>query len=303
MEVKNLVQFWPLIHSIVQEIWSITEPHIEEAAVRGNIPIELYYYSELGLDSFSVIEFQQRDPFSNPERFERTFTLLEIKDWIVPTREGGQYRVPEKVRQAVRKIVKAGDEELVKLTPALDLDLDRLLSYLKQILLANNAASEPPEKWAIARRFRVATRNSPVLVQIRECLMDLFAYRDDAHLSAARPYFGEAGMVWSAFGSVWSGSAVTAEKIAEALAFRGYEVEDYAAALQAAVEAGWLEPADVPDAYRPTQKGQEMRSQVEALTDEYFYRPWEMFSPGELDELHGLLEQLREQLHGVRKLA
>src|SRR5512134_3826236 len=100
MEVKTLVRFWSLIHALVQEIWRITEPHIEEAAVRGNIPIELYYYSELGLDSFSVVEFQQRDPFSNPEKFERAFARLEIKDWIVPTYESGQYQVPEKVRQA-----------------------------------------------------------------------------------------------------------------------------------------------------------------------------------------------------------
>lgn len=284
----------------------ITEPHIEEAAVRNEIPIELYYCSELGMESFSVEEFRGRDPFSNPEKFEKLFARLEIKDWIVPAHESGRYQVPEKARQAVRQIVQAGDDQLVKLAlgaPGMEADHDHLLSHLKPIILANNATAEPPEKWAIANRFRVATRNSPVIVQIRECLMDLLAFHDDAHLSAARPYFSEAGIVWSAFGCVRRDHTMTAEKIAEALAFRGYDAEHYAAALQAAVQAGWLESNDLPGTYRPTSKGQDMHAQVDKLTDEYFFRPWAVLSQNELDELYGLLEKLREQLHGVKKMA
>ena len=279
----------------------ITEPHIEEAAIRNNVPIELYYCSELGMESFSVKEFGQRDPFSNPEKFEKLFARLQIKDWIVPTREDGRYQVPDKAREAVRQIIQAGDKQLIQLDLESNLDHERLLAYLTQIILANIAASEPPRKWAVANRFHVATRISPVIVQIRECLMDLVAYHDDAHLSAARPYFNEAGVVWSAFGCVWRDPMVTAEKIAEALAFRGYEAEHYAAALLAAVEAGWLEKTDIPGTYRPTSKGQAMHDQVETLTDEYFYRPWGTFSQNELDELYSLLEKLREQLHAVKK--
>src|SRR4030095_14188269 len=114
MEATNLTRFWPLIHSIVRSIWMLTEKHIEDAAVRKNIPIELYYYSELGMDFFSVKEFQRRDPFSTPEQFEKQFARLEIKDWITPTRDDGRYEVRQKARQAVRQIVQAGDEQLLK---------------------------------------------------------------------------------------------------------------------------------------------------------------------------------------------
>jgi hypothetical protein len=44
-----------------------------------------------------------------------------------------------------------------------------------------------------------------------------------------------------------------------------------------------------------------LREQVEKLTDEYFYCPWEIFSQSELDELYNLLTKLREQLHGFKK--
>ena len=290
-----------MIHSVTQEFWSITEPHIEEAAVRNNIPIELYYYSELGLDNFSIEEFQHRDPFSNPEKFERLFPRLEIKGWIVPMYDEGRFEVTKKAREAVRQIIQAGDNHLLKLEATKDGNLERLLLFLKQIVLANNAAPEPPEKWAIEKRFHVANKNSPVIVQIRECLMDLFAYHDDAHLAAARPHFNQAGIVWTVLGSVATGSANTAEQMAETMEFRGYETFEYEAAIEAAIEVGWLETAETPDTFRPTQKGRELRDKVEKLTDKYFYRPWGTFPPNELDEFYDLLIKLREQLIRFKK--
>jgi len=300
METTSLTRFWHLIHSIIQELWSITEPHIEEAAVRNNIPIELYYYSELGLDNFSIERFQHRDPFSNPEKFERLFPRLEIKGWIFPMHDEG-FEVSEKTRQAVRQIIQAGDAQLLKFEPAAKIDFERLLSFLKQIILANNSAVEPPEKWAIIKRFHVATKQSPMIVQIRECLMDLLAYHDDAHLAAARPHFNQAGIVWSVLGSAATGSAVSAEQMAETMEFRGYEAFEYEAAIKAAIEVGWLETAETPEIFRPTQQGRELREKVEKLTDEYFYRPWATFPPNELDEFYDLLVKLREQLIRFKK--
>src|SRR5436190_1799116 len=114
METVPLFKFWPLIHSVLQEIWAITESPIEDAAVRANIPIELYYYAEFGLRYFSVERFQERDPFSNPEQFERQFARLQIKAWIVSTGEGGRYQVTEQSRDSVRRIIQAGDACLVE---------------------------------------------------------------------------------------------------------------------------------------------------------------------------------------------
>jgi hypothetical protein len=148
----------------------------------------------------------------------------------------------------------------------------------------------------------VSDRNSPVLVKIREYLMDLFAYRDDSHLSAARPHFNQAGIVWSVLGAVWSGSADTAVRMAEAMAFRGYEVNDYEVALQAARQIGWLEDADIPGAFRLTDKGRGLREEVEVNTDAYFYRPWSVLMQEELDELYDLLTKLRDRLRELRKL-
>ncbi|HKY56020.1 MAG TPA: hypothetical protein VJM08_17020, partial [Anaerolineales bacterium] len=207
MTNEPLLKFWPLIYSTVKEFWSITEPHIEDAAIRRGIPIELYYYSELGLEYFSIPDFQKRDPFSNPEKFERLFARLLVKGWIAALPDG-RYVVTEAARDGARQIIQAGDKHLASFEPLLDVSMKKLALLLKQVVTASAEAPEPPQKWAILKRFRVADTDSPWLPQIREYLMDLFAYRDDSHLSAAHPHFGGAGIVWSVLGSIWSGDAV-----------------------------------------------------------------------------------------------
>ena len=289
------------MYSVIQEFWAITEPAIEEAAVRNDIPVELYYYSELGLNHFSLENFQKRDPFSNPEQFERLFARLDVKGWIEPQREEG-YKVTEMARSGAAYIIMSGDAKLPPDDAFPELDLERLKGLIKQLVLANDTAPEPPEKWAILHRFRVAKKTSPVLVKIREYLMDLFAYRDDSHLAAARPHFNEAGIVWLVLGAASDAESIHAAKLVESMSFRGYEVNDYEIALQAAKEIGWLEESDLPGSFRITQKGKELREQVEAKTDEYFYFPWSVLAQAELDELYELLVKLREGLRELRKI-
>src|SRR6266498_2589421 len=299
MNVESLTKFWPLVHSIIQEFWAIIEPPIEEAAIHLNVPIELYYYSELGLDSFSKEDFRKRDPFSNPLLFEKTFVTLNFKGWIQPSADD-KYHVTEKARAGARRIIQAGDKHLLSFESFTDIDLKRLILLLKQILMANEFASSPVEKWAVVKRFRVADKSSPAIIQIREALMDLFAYRDDCHFAASHPHFGQAGIVWSVLGSLWKNDLVTAEQMAENMSFRGYEVNDYEVALEAAVQIGWAEPSEVAATFRITQKGRALREKAEQLTNEYFYAPWSVMIQAELDELYDLLLKLRDQLNSYR---
>jgi hypothetical protein len=296
MEIDSLKRFWSLVFAVIQEFWRITEPHIEEAAIRNEIPIELYLYGELGLEYFSIANFQKRDPFTNPERFERSFARFDVKGWIAPVPDE-RYLVTEEARQGVRQIVLAGDEQLTDFQSIPMADLERLVRLLVKIKKENELASEPPQKWAVFKRFSVADEGSPLIVKIRETLMDLLAYHDDSYISAARPHFGQAGIVWSVLESVCNGEAGTAEQMSDVMPFRGYEVDDYEVAIQAAIEIGWVEAADISGMFYPTQKGLELRGQVEQLTDEYFFRPWSALTDGELAELHDLLMQLRDQLN------
>src|SRR5690349_15003190 len=146
MPLESLTKFWPLIYSIVQEFWSITEPHIEEAAIRNDIPVELYLYGELGLERFSIEHFQRRDPYSNPEQFERLFVRLNIKGWIQPQQDGS-FHVTEKARETARFLVQAGDVQLSDFASMTEQDLKRLLLLLKKIVIESCLTPEPPGKW------------------------------------------------------------------------------------------------------------------------------------------------------------
>lgn len=300
MNIEPLLKFWPLMYSIIQEFWGITEGHIEEAAARNDIPIELYLYSELGLDVFSTKYFQKRDPFTNPELFEKHFALLNMKGWVEPLPDGDS-RVTQAARARARQIIRAGDEQLSDFYSMPDSDLKRLVILLQQLITECRVSRQPPEQWAIFKRFRVADEQSPLIVQVREYLMDLYAYRDDSHLSAARPHFNQAGIVWLVLGAFWKGNAVNAGQMAEIMPFRGYEVEDYEIAIAAAVEIGWAEQAERPDTFRLTQKGRELREQVERLTNQYFYAPWSVLVQDEIEELYDLLTTLRHELSVYRK--
>jgi len=295
MTLESLTKFWPLMYSVVQDFWSITEPHIEDAAIRNDLPIELYLYSELGLDRFSIHDFQKRDPFSNPEQFERLFVRLNLKGWIEPMSDGS-FRVTDKARETARFLIQAGDVQLSDFSAMPDQDLKRLLLLLKQIVLESCLMPEPPGKWAILKRFRVADEQFPLIMQIREYLMDLFAYRDDAHLSASRPYFNEAGIVWIVLGALEKGDAVNAGQMAEKMAVRGYEAEEYEIAIQAALELGWVQPGDRPDKYCLTGEGRTLRERAEQDTNEYFYAPWSVLTREEITDLHDLLTRLHETL-------
>ena len=295
MNLDSLIKFWPLIYSIVQEFWAITEPHIEDAAIRNDIPIELYLYCELGLDTFSLADFQMRDPFTNPEQFEKVFVRLNLKGWIEPMLDGS-FQVTTRAREAVRHIVQAGDAQLMDFRSLPQEDLERLETLLRQIVAESKITREPPEKWATLKRFRVVGEYDPLIVKIREDLMDLFAYRDDSHLSASRPHFNQAGIVWLVLGALWSKETMTARQMSEKMVFRGYEISDYEIALQAAVEIGWAEVDGRPDTFCLSSQGKELRERAEQLTDEYFYAPWSVLVGTEFDELYELLTKLREGL-------
>lgn len=300
MNMDSFTKFWPLIYSTLQEFWSLTEPEIENSAVRNDIPIELYLYGELGLSNFSIRDFQKRDPFTNPEQFEKVLVRLNVKGWIEP-RGDGSYRVTDRAREGVRHIIQMGDTQLLDFKSMPEKELGRLEILLKQIVAECKVMPEPPEKWASLVRFRMADDYSSLFVQIREHLMDLFAYRDDSHLSASRPHFNEAGIVWLVLGCLWNGDAVNAEHMAEKLEFRGYDLEAYEVAIQAAVELGWAEPGDRPNTFCLTHEGRGLREQAEQLTNEYFYAPWSVLTRDELDELYHLLLTLRDKLNVYRK--
>lgn len=278
----------------VQGFWRIINPVIDHAAQVWNIPADLYYFGELGLEYFSHADFEERDRFTNPRLFDELFHRLSQSGWITPV--GPQrYQVTHEAREAARKITQSGYDHLATHSLLENQDEAHLVDLSEKVVQACRDAQEPPHKRAFVRRFRVATPESPAIVRIREYLMDLFAYRDDVHLATWENY-PVTGLMWNAFSLLWSESAVSASAMAELMAFRGYETEHYQQALEELCRVGWVEKRPSEDPFRVTQEGQALRDQAEAKTDADFYSPWAILSEREKQDLCELVSKLNTTL-------
>jgi DNA-binding MarR family transcriptional regulator len=288
---------WPPIYATILELWRLARPAFEELAAERSIPLSLHDYAELGLETLSIAEFQRRDPYSRPEGFAAELARLEVDGWIELLEGSGdpttsRYTVLPRARDEVRRLGEAGDARLGTLAPLPDEDLARLRDLLAAVAAANLEAPEPPERWATVRRFRTASEQTPLLGQIRERALDVFAYRDDAHIEAWRPHADPPteGGRWNAFTHVWSGDARSAGAIARAAAFRGYDAAFYGETLAALEARGWL--ASDGGVYRTTAEGQSLRDAVERQTDDWFYAPWAVLGDSGVEEVRDIVLRL-----------
>ncbi len=303
-EPHPLSDVWPQCYATILELWRLARPAIDERVYARRVPRALHDYQELGLETLSIAEFQRRDPYSRPDGFAAEFSRLEADGWIELLEasedpEARRYTVLPRAREEVRGLGRRGDERLGELDALPDSDLERLRDLIARITAANLDAPEPPARWATVRRFRSADDDTPLLGQVRERALDLFGYRDDAHIEAWRAHADPAteGAHWNAFTQVWSGDARSAAAIARAAAFRGYDAAFYEQALAALEARGWL--VSDGDAYRTTEAGQTLRDAVERQTEDWFYAPWSVLDEGELAELRSLVTRLIEALRRV----
>jgi DNA-binding MarR family transcriptional regulator len=132
---------------------------------------------------------------------------------------------------------------------------------------------------------------------IRRNLVDLLAFRDDAHVATWCEHQID-GYVWETFSYTWEGEAHTpAEMVEKVGEYRHYDEADYTAAYEELVKRGWAEEYD--GRYELTDKGKETRQKTEDLTNEYFDTGFDLLSGEEMDELIDLLGKLAEALHLV----
>ena len=171
-------------------------------------------------------------------------------------------------------------------------ELARLHALLEQLIGASLSSPSPPGTWCLAHsRRRAPPADAPPLMHILQLFDDINAFRDDAHMAAWR-HFGLAGYVWEAFALLCGGAARTATHLAEQLRHRGYARAEFAAALDELLDRGWLERDGA--GYQPTETGMAAHRSAERLTNLYFFRPWEMLSAEETEQLCELLCRLRD---------
>ena len=285
--------FWPLnddAYSVWQKI----------AAEQGLEPGWMVWLASLfvfGAEPFTTAGYMRLFPYGSAHVIESRLKLA-VKNGILAASSENEYHATEKGMTWKNQMIHAAMALIAHLQLIPISDLQKIVNYLMRVTDASLAALEPPSQFGASHYFRNMHpgQDATMLRFFIHYFGTLDKYRGNAHLATWKHYNIE-GNRWEAFSEVWGGKNNTLDKIFEELSFRGITREEYASILDELVQRGWIrEDAGV---YRPTDEGKRIREEAEALTDRYFFAPWNCLSESELDELSNLAMQLRD---GLKKL-
>lgn len=235
-----------------------------------------------------------RGPYASPTIAKLFMDGAVERGWLEQVSEE-QYAVSARGVEMVQRFLGVFNESLHGIQAPPDLDLKRIGELMQRVVDKARELPEPAEKrgldWGKHFQKALVLKDAPELVRVRRRLLDMFAYRDDVHVAAWKPY-EENGQIWEVLTLVWRDEAGTAAELAEKLPFRGYDEDSYAAALGELAERGWIALED--GKYVSTEKGKKLRQEAEDATDRYFDAPWTVLSEAETTELKGLLKKLAE---------
>lgn len=265
-------------------------PALEEIdlAVPG-LPFGLMQAASFDPEPISSPLIQKRFPYGAPAIWDGRLAALAERGLLTPAGEGG-YLLTDNGRSALNHFLAAFRNKLDQLAEPIETDLERLATLLGRVIDASLNAPQPPGAWALRHSHALYPGDeAPSLARIDHYLDDLNAFRDDAHL-AAFAHHDIDGHAWEFFTMLWRGEVKDAAAMAEEREFRGYDQDDYAAALDDLMARGWVQATN--GGYGLTVDGVVVREKAETATDRYFYLPWANLSRADLVELSDLLSEL-----------
>jgi hypothetical protein len=232
-------------------------------------------------------------PYIAPAMYQNMLSGV-IRAGLLREGENGRYHFTDTTRKIGWQIYQSKHTHLGKLQGQLqgnlpllpEAPLQELSAILHRLVHASRVAPQPVVKrWLMSRCSYLAV-SAPSLAQIVENLADLYAFRDDCHLSAWQKYEVD-GRIWETFTLLWRHGQQTCSQIAEQLNVRGYTPSDYNNALCHLQQRGWV--VEQNNSYQLTAPGQRLRDEAERLTDATFFAPWSCLRGDELNCLYDLL--------------
>jgi DNA-binding PadR family transcriptional regulator len=216
---------------------------------------------------------------------------------LLQTDATGSYRLTDRGHQAVQQSFGAVHAALADVEPLPTDDMARLNQLLRRLVDATIAAPTPADKPRLhASRLTDPGARGSAAALTDQYLTDLVRFRDDAHYAAWQTY-GVGGPTWEALTLIWRGEAYSPDTLAKLLVYRAQPPQVYIDAIHTLVERGWI--AQRGEAYRVTDRGAALRQAAEEMTDHLFYTPWSCLSEAEIENLCGLLTQLRDRFAQV----
>lgn len=271
---------------------------IEAAGLKGAWGSLMHaYYHDHEPIPISVAAWRPHMPFQHPRLQADNLARLATEGWLTSMGEDA-YRLTSQGYQAPRQVHAGLLTGIIEIERRLQVDTARLRQLMGSVYGAIVDAPEPPAKTTMLDYpdFRFAG-DSP-LAWMRFAVLRIAAYRDDCHHALWMP-LGVSGPTWDALTVLWRGEATTVAGVAETLAARGYGLDEYAVALEALIERGWVEVGREPGVYQITDVGRTLRQAVEDQTQCDFFKPWDELSDAGKEEYRVLMAQLYTELQEI----
>jgi hypothetical protein len=305
--------FWPLLMEIHDLMWQARRAYfgtplpfrelVQEFEVQpqqaGTLAYLLQNYNP---QAISAAHYLERNAYDKPESLTEQYAQM-AETGLLSDNGDEAYRVTDKGLAFYQCLEEMMNSRWDIPTLAGE-EMEQLSALLRRVHEAMVNAPEPPLHWSVTTRARYGL-NRPRgshLGDLYDQIYDLWAYRDDSHLAAWRPYRPVSARTWETFTHVWNGKGTSLAMMVEKLQKqdgRGFTAEEYQASLDELVTRGWLEAADEEGHYRPSAAGQQLRDKAERLTNDFFYVPWSCLGETETADLRNLLTQLWDRLKQI----
>ncbi|MBT3390721.1 MAG: hypothetical protein HN413_09945 [Chloroflexi bacterium] len=287
-------QFWQLVLDALTTLGNHYIPAMDEVASKMGVDrgtwVLLLSIMSFDPEPVTAKMLQKRTPCQEfSKRLEETSA-----QGLLATVHPNEYVLTETGQELVQQIILTAYARMENLNPMRPSDLHYLTVLLRRLVKASHTSPEPPAKWAIthSRRFDPG-ENAPLLIQVDQCLSDLAAYHDDAHL-AAWGSLGFEGPAWEAYTLIWREKSISLDNLHKKLHHRRQSRKVYENALREIVERGLAKSKS--GEYYLTPEGLELRQQAEDKTNEYFLPPWNCLEEEDLQALGNLLKMLADGL-------
>lgn len=193
---------------------------------------------------------------------------------------GGRWRITPKGRELFNKVRREADAYLATLEPIPAKEIVRLAAQLARALAAIESSGLPFDH--MSRNARLRGDGTIPMVALENTLFGLWHARDDSHMASWRDA-GFDGPTFDVLTRVWRSEAADEDELSKKMP--GQTQPDVRRALSRLRADGYV----LGEALATTERGADVRQQIEDETDRRFFGPWP-------DDLAAAAPRLRDQL-------
>jgi len=292
----NNEQLWEVGQTVLRSLGAHYEESMDAAAKEFGLESPIWYPLTAAYifkpDPISVQRLKVRSPYSSTIYLDTPLQALTEAGLLIQSPLGG-YSITNQGNEATLSIMFAAYKALDALSLLSEDKMRSLANSLGRLVQACMIHGSPISKWSIiySRRLDKSSLDN-YAAKIDQYLSDLFSYRDDSHLASWRN-LAVSGHAWDVLSVIWREGPITIESVSDKLARRKWTKEETNQAADEIRTKGWIEGTLE---LTVTEKGNQIRDEAEALTNDYFFSPWDSVPKSDLETLSTLLPELYDLL-------